>query len=253
MRTNPFLVTLFISLVLLSGCVTETTGVKKKEVNREDVLEKLINLGVGYLRQRDYSRAKENLRKALEIDPKSSFAHTTFGVLFQLEGEHRLAEEHFKNAFKYDSDFAQARNNYGAFLFSRGRFAEAVTQLEAASNDRFYPKRPQVFENLGVSYLRLGDETLAENAFIRAVELNFSQARALLELADIRFGQQNFTESRRLYLRHEALSQQSARSVWLCVRLARIFDNQDQEASCSLVLKNIFPASEEYKQYQNSR
>ncbi len=252
MRTTPFLITL-LSLFLLSGCVTETTGVKKKEVNQEDVLEKLINLGVGYLRQRDYSRAKENLRKAVEIDPRSSFAHTTFGVLFQLEGEHRLAEEHFEKAIKFDSDFTQARNNYGAFLFAQGRFDDAVVQLLAASKDRFYPKRPQVFENLGVAYLRLGDEALAENAFIRAIELNFSQGRALLELADIRFGQQHFTESRRLYLRHAGVSQQSARSAWLCIRLARVFDNPDQEASCSIVLRNIFPASAEYKQYQNTR
>ncbi|MCZ6502349.1 MAG: type IV pilus biogenesis/stability protein PilW [Gammaproteobacteria bacterium] len=251
MRANPLLI-LFLGLFLLSGCVTETTGRQKKEVDREDVVEKLINLGVGYLNQGDYSRAKVNLRKALDIDSRSILAHTMFGVLFEREGEDQLAEEHFRKAIRFDPDFSLARNNYGGFLFAQGRFEEAVEQLLAATDDRFYLKRPHAFENLGVSYLSLGETVKAEEAFVRAVELNFSQSRALLELANIRFDQQNFVESRSLYRRHRSVSGQSARSLWLCVRLARVFDDKDQGASCSLLLKNIFPASDEYKQYKKS-
>ncbi len=249
MRVNPLIIVL-LGLFLVTGCVTETIGPKKKEVDPTEVVEKQINLGVGYLRQREYTRAKENLRKALEIDPRSPLAHTTFGVLFELEGEDALAEEHFNKAIRFDPDFSQARNNYGAFLFARGRFDEAVAQLLVATKDRFYAKRPQAFENLGVSYLHLGETVKAEDAFVRAVELNFSQSRALLELARIRFDQKNFVESRRLYQRHASVSGQSAPSLWLCVRLAGVFDDVDLEASCGLVLKNIFPASDEYSQYK---
>ena len=252
MRANP-LVVFFLSLFLLSGCVTETTGgIQKKEIDPQDVVDNLINLGVGYLNQGDYARAKANLRKALDIDSRSPLAHTMFGVLFEMEGEDRLAEEHFKKAIRFDPNFSLARNNYGTFLFAQDRFEEAVEQLIAATQDRFYLKRPHAFENLGVSYLRLGETVKAEEAFVRAVELNFSQSRALLELASIRFDQKNFVESRSLYQRHASVSGQSAPSLWLCVRLARVFDNMDQEASCALVLKNIFPASNEYHQYKNT-
>ena len=248
MRVNPLIIVL-LGLFLVTGCVTETTGIQKKEVDPQELAEKLINLGVGYLNQGDYTRAKVNLRKALDIDSRSALAHTMFGVLFEREGEDRLAEEHFKKAIRIDPDFSLARNNYGGFLFAQGRFEDAVRQLIAATNDRFYLKRPHAFENLGVSYLSLGETVKAEEAFVRAVELNFSQSRALLELANIRFDQRNFVESRRLYQRHASVSGQSARSLWLCVRLARVFDDTDQEASCALLLRNIFPASDEYKQY----
>lgn len=251
MRANPPVI-VFLLLFFLTGCVTETTGYIKREVDPQKVVENLIHLGVGYLRQGEYTRAKENLRKALKIDPRSAFAHTTFGVLFQLEGEHQLAEEHFEKAIRSEPDFSQARNNYGAFLFDQGRLEEAVVQLLVASQDRFYPKRPQAFENLGVAYLRLGQKVKAEAAFVRAVELNFSQSRALVELAGIRFDQKNFVESKRLHNRHGTISQQSAHSLWLCVRLARVFDELDQEASCALVLKNIFPASDEYGHYKRT-
>ncbi len=250
---NRISLTLLLSFVLmLGGCVTETTGPSAKQVDPQEVLQKLIDLGIGYLRRGDYGRAKDNIRKALQIDPDSPLALTTFGVIFQLEGENKLAEENFRKAIKSDPAYSQARNNFGAFLFARGRYSEAVEQLLVASVDQFYPKRPQVFENLGVSYLRLGETVKAEDAFYRATSLNINQSRALLELATIRYDQKNYVEAQRLYLRHVGVSQQSSRSLWLCIRIARVFEDEDQEASCALVLKNIFPATPEYKAYQQS-
>ena len=241
------------STLILGGCVTEITGKVPKKIDPEEVLENLTNLGIGYLRQGDYNRAKDNLRKALKIDPRSALVHTSFGLVFQLEGEKDLAEEHYRKAIKYDPNFSQARNNFGAFLFVEGRYDEAIDQLQVAAADRFYPKRPQVFENLGVCYLRIGESVKAEDSFVRAVELNFSQPRALLELSGIRFEQQNFVESKRLYDRHIKVSQPSARSLWMCIQLARVFEDLDAEASCQLVLKNIFPASEEFKASQETK
>lgn len=237
------------AMLLASGCVTETKG-PTQPANKEKQLQTLVELGVGYLRNGEYGRAKENLNKALEIDPKSPVAHNTLALVFQAEKEYEAAEQHFQRALRTDPDFTAGRNNYGAFLFERERYQDAIEQLKIASQDRFYQRRPWVFENLGVAYLQLNDMAAAEQAFERSVALNPDQSRALLELADIRYRQQRFVEARELYRRHARASQQSARSLWLCVRLARVFSNSNEEASCALALKNIFPASEEYRQYQ---
>jgi len=244
------IVSLLILVSLISGCVTTTTGPVQKEVDKAQVVEKLNNLGSGYLQQGDFTRSKDNLRKALDLDPNSPLTHTTFGVLFEREGDYRLAENHFEHAIRSDPEFSPARNNYGAFLYARGRYADAIEQLTVASQDRFYPLRPQVFENMGVCYQKMGESVKAEAAFLRAIQLDYSRARALLELASIRFEQQDFIESRRLYERHVSVSQQSSRSLLLCIQLAQKFNEKDAEASCALVLKNIFPASDEFKQYQ---
>ncbi len=242
-------------------CVTVTeptiTEVKAapsqpKPVTR-DVVQRQLDLGVGYLRNRDYQRAKEKLNRALELDPKSAVVHTTFGLLFQLEGEEELAEKYFKEAIKLDPLLAQARNNYGAFLFSQQRYPEAIEQLKAAVDDRFYPNRASVFENLGVAYMRTGNLPAAEASFTRAIQLNPDQSRALLELGEIRFEEKNFTVARDLYRSHMRTGRHSAKSLWLCIRLSRIFNNTDEEASCSLALKNIYPATEEYRLYQDAR
>jgi type IV pilus assembly protein PilF len=63
------------------------------------------------------------------------------------------------------------------------------------------------------------------------------------------YNQQHFVEANQHYRRHLEVSSHTSRSLWLGIRLARKFQRVDEEASFSLMLKNIFPASEEYKQY----
>ena len=196
--------------------------------------------------------SKDNFIKALKIDPNSPQAHNAFGLVYQLEGDDEQADIHFKKATA-DQSYSRAFNNYGAYLFTQGRYQEAIEKLEVAANDRFYENRPLVFENLGVAYLQMNNQEAAEQAFTRATRLNPNQSRALLELAHIRYDEKNYVESRYFYRQFVGSSQQNARSLLLCVRISRIFDDTDSEASCELTLKNIFPVSEEYKQLEASK
>lgn len=247
------LIAIVVTSLLLVGCVTETRGPQPlKPASPEKQLQTLVDLGIGYIRNRDYPRAKEILSRALEINSDSPQVHNAFGLVYQLEGEVEQAEFHFKQATE-SRGYTRAFNNYGAFLFAEGRYQEAIEKLEVAAQDRFYQNRPSVFDNLGVAYLRLGDLENAEASFLRATQLNPDQGRALLEMASIRYDQQNYVESRAYYRRHVASSNQSARSLWLCIRLSRIFNDVDGEASCALMLRNVFPASDEYKLYEAAK
>jgi len=243
---------LSLAILLLAGCVSDG-GEPKRKVNTQAQVDALLGLGVGYIRNQEYARAKENLTKALSIDPGSASAHNLFGLLFQLEGEPDLADSYFRRAIRLDPKLSMARNNYGAFLFEQGRYEDAIEQLEICAEDRLYGARATVFENLGVSYQRLNRSGEAEAAFVKSLQLNPSQGRALLELAEIRFEQNNYVEANQLLLRHSALVQPSARSLWLGTRLARVLQNSDDEASQALALKNLFPTSKEFQLYQGSR
>ena len=59
--------------------------------------------------------------------------------------------------------------------------------------------------------------------------------------------------AQRYYQSFMQLSEHSAASLLLGVRLAKIFQDRDQAASLGLQLKRLYPASAEYKQYQSEQ
>ncbi len=239
----------------LAACVSDPQTSSRATGGQDsaELLQRQLELGVGYLRNQDYQRAREKLNRALEIDPYSARAHTTYGLLLQLEGEYELAEEHFQTALQHDGTLTQARMNYGAFLYSQQRYQAAVTQFSTASEDRFYGNRAAVFENLGMAYKALGDQARAGDAFARAIQLHPGQPGALLELAEIQFNEQNYVEARDLYNRHLNAATHSPRSLWLCIRLSRVLPELDPEADCQQTLKSLYPASEEYRLHHEAR
>ena len=238
--------------LILSSCAGNKPTSSVPSAETAEIVQRQLNLGIAYMRNGEYQRAKEKLNRALEIDSKNASAHGTFGLLFQLEGEVKLAEKYFTNAIRYDPDSARVRNLYGAFLFAQKRYVEAIEQLQKASGNRFYPNRPSVFENLGVAYSRINDKAGAEQAFRRAVQLNPEQARALLELAVLRYEQQNYVESREFYKRHIATAPKSPKALLLCTQLARVFKQPNEEASCAEALEGIYPSSPEYHEYEST-
>ena len=73
----------------------------------------------------------------------------------------------------------------------------------------------------------------------------------MLELAEVYFELEDYAQSQRFYdgFRRQT-PQQTARALWLGVRLADRFNNSDAMSSYSLALKNLYPTSNEYLEYQ---
>lgn len=236
----------------LTACVTETRNDAGIRTDPEKYLKTLIDLGVGYLRNGDYQRSKEKLLLALEQDSKSSQAHTTLGLLYQIQLEKKLAEKHFKKAIRYDDENSQARMNYGAFLYAEGKYEMALEELAYAADDTTYRNQPEANENLAFCYLKLNDNRQAEFYFRKALGLNSRLARSLLAMTEMKFSESEYSDSLRYYRAFQSVSRQNARSLWMGIRLARVFGNQDEVDGYAISLEKVFPASPEYKQYKDS-
>lgn len=248
---RPLQACALLLLLSLSACVTTLEG-GNPATDPNSALETYVQLGLGYLRTGNRDAARLNFNKALEIDKRSAGAHDGMALLYQLEAMEDLAESHFKRAIRYDRNFARARNNYGSFLYEQGRYKDAFTQFDLASQNLDYNRRPIALVNLGRTALKLDDAARAESALKHALALDPSQDRAMIELAEIYFTQQNYAEAKRYLDMYGKATRHSARSLWLGIRLERIFGNRDQEASYALALKNLHPYSQEYLQYRQS-
>ena len=82
--------------------------------------------------------------------------------------------------------------------------------------------------------------------------MNPAQQGALLELAELAYDNGAYADAQGYRLRLAAVARPTARSLWLCVRLARILADREEEAQCGRAL-GAFPASDEYRSYQESR
>lgn len=231
--------------VLLSGCVTETTGGLPEPAVAEKRVQAQLDLARGYLENRDYSRARAPLNRALEIDPRSVEGHVLMAVLLQGEGEMALAEQHYKLALRHEPNDSQALNNYASFLYRQQRYDEALGLLRELVKDTEYPARSQAYENLGLAELIAGDREAARQAFIRALNLNFAQPRSSLELARLSYSDGNFELAHEYYEAFRVRARQSPRSLCMGMKISEALGDSDQRASYALALQNLYPESAE--------
>lgn len=241
---------IFLLLSAASGCVTTVSG--GTEADPEKAMRTYVQLGLGYLRAGNRDSARLNFQKALEIDRRSPGANDGMALLYQLEAMDELAEDYFKKAIRADGDYSRARNNYGSFLYEEGRYQEAYEQFEKAAANLDYESRPIALLNLGRTALKLGKTDRAESTFRHALALDSQLTTAMVELAEIYFSQENYPEAKKYLDMYGQNTRHSPRSLWLGIRLERIFGNRDREASYAMALKSLHPYSQEYLQYKQS-
>jgi type IV pilus assembly protein PilF len=249
MTLRPALMLLAASL--LAGCVSTGNNVDplKTDKGRQEARDAYMQLGLGYLRNGDTERAKVPLKQALDLDPSSADVHATLGFVFQTEMEPELADSHFRKAISLSGDDARLLNNYGGFLYEQKRYKEALDMYLKASQDTLYPERSRVFENIGMTSLQLKQRGQAKIYFERSLRLNARQPRALFEMAQMSYEDKEYVPARSYYEGYVALAPQTAASLLLGVRLARVFEERDNAASLALQLKRLYPGTPEYQQY----
>ncbi|MCQ4346146.1 type IV pilus biogenesis/stability protein PilW [Pseudomonas stutzeri] len=236
---------------LLGGCVT--TGNQdplKTSEGRSGARDAYIQLGIGYLQAGSTEQAKVPLKQALTLDPANADAHAALALVFQTELEPKLADEHYRKALAARRD-ARILNNYGSFLFEQQRYREAYERFEQAAEDHLYPERSRVYENLGLTSLRLGQREQALEHFEKSLRLNRNQPRVLLEMAQLSFEERHYVPARGYYERFLGASRgaQDARSLLLGIRLATIFEDRDRASNYALQLRRLYPGTAEYRQY----
>ena len=252
-----FLIIFLLLSVLNVSCVTETTKNGKpytkqdNKVNLDQALGDYVSLANSYLAQGDRENALRAINKGLAIKPDSPEMLNVLAFYYESDGESGLAEKEFLKAIDSDKSYTGSYMNYGAFLFSHQRYAEACRTIQKATDDVMYSKRGDAFTNLGMCYRKVGQEKSAEDAFARSIKHDFRNWRAFLEMAQLKFDQGEFVESQRYYDEFLKLGSQSPKSLWLGIRLAHVADDKDKVASYGLFLKNQYPSSKEYSEFSS--
>ena len=242
--------TLLVSLLMLTACVTTTESPYSEKKDEDRALELSAQLARTYISRGEWESAKRHLRYAIATDPKNVEAHEGLALVFQNTGELELAEEHYRKALRYGADNTRVRNNYAAFLFGMDRQKEAAVEFERVVEDVLYEGRLNAFLNLALSYEKLGRIGESSKTFRRAYLMDKQSTPALLGLARTQYALGDYPKAQQYYdefLKH--VKKQSAGSLLLGIKLADQFGDKNTHASYALALKNLYPKSREYLEY----
>lgn len=212
-------------------------------------------LAAQFIGERKLDDAQRQLEIALKADPRYAPAYDMMGNLLSAEGSAsnlQKADEYFRKAIAIDSNFMQARNNYGVYLSQVNRYKEAIEQFSIAGSTLGYEKRAEALENLGRTYLKVGNEKDAQDAFNRALDADPDTVIARIELVDILIDQKRTLQAKEYYdalkqlwqLHNEPLT---ARLLYQGIRLSILQNNPQERQRLSNLLFSQYPLSDEAK------
>ena len=239
-----------VAAALLAGCAAQPmdgSGVAAGEADSQsrERAKAFTDLAGAYFTRTQYKVALDELRKAIMADSRYGPAYNIYGMIYMDLAEDKLAEENFRRAIELDRNDSDARNNYGWFLCTRGRYDEGLAQFSAAIRNPLYTQPELAMTNAGLCAEKKGDIALAEANLAKALKLQPDSPNTVLKLAGLNFRQGRLMEAQRLLGRHDELAPPTAESLWLGVRLERKLGDHAQEASYALQLRKRFPDSNE--------
>jgi Tfp pilus assembly protein PilF len=111
------------------------------------------------IRSHDYSKAIQFLKQAITVYPEYARAHNAKGVVFGLMDNAAESEAEFRDAIRYDSEFAEPHINLGRLLLESERLSEARSELQKAVDLK--QEHVPAIELLIEAMLRIHDEKSA--------------------------------------------------------------------------------------------
>jgi tetratricopeptide (TPR) repeat protein len=129
-----------------------------------------------YYRLKDFPRAADRFKSALELDPKFALAIYYLGLTQLQAGDVNAAADSFQRTLEIDPTNFAAAYNLGALELKQNRVQEGLHHFEQAA--QINPNYAPAFEALGELYLYLHRNDDAVRALEHAVEVAPNLAKA---------------------------------------------------------------------------
>jgi type IV pilus assembly protein PilF len=230
-------------IVMLAACAADPDvpgGAKAKEAARIN-----LQLGVDYARKDELDLAVEKLNRASRQDPDLALAHSTIAYVYAAKGMGELAEQHYRKAISLDSDDASLRNNFGVFLCSHNKAAEAQRYFVQAATNNNYATPAVAWTNAGVCARRTPDLDAAERYFREALQVNPQFPDALAQMALLAYQKKDYLRCRAFLQRFETVGQPTPETLWVASLNERQLGDVDAAREYESRLKREFPDSEQ--------
>ena len=164
-RIGAYLCFLCLVVLGLNACgsahpTIDTLTQAEPDSTRQRAMRRL-SLASAYYEQGQNDVAQQEVRAALQIDPRFADAYSLLGLIHQRDNASSLAQQSFEQAVLLASvppvrtaELAAIQHNYGWFLCQQNRFAEAQTQFERAVSQPSYRQVDKTMRAIGFCQAR---------------------------------------------------------------------------------------------------
>lgn len=233
-------------MLMVSGCVTEKSGVQPPEPELEEAAQLNLQLGIGYLRQGNLQKAQFKLEKAVEQDPDLVMAQTILGLVYERVGDSEAAEKAYRRAVALAPRDPDALNSLAVFLCrseaSRPEALDLFNRALAVPLSKQFSNKAMVNTNAGMC-AKTTDLPLAEKYLRAAVADDPSFTDALVQLADVTYKRGNYLQSRAFLQRYMSVSETSPPVLWLAVKVETAMGDTQAANEFGRQLMRDFPES----------
>ncbi len=233
---------------LLPACVTTSTDSTPPPAPDKDIAAVNTQLGVSYLRQGDYQKARAKLEKAIDLDPRSTVAQRALALVYERLEDYDAAERHYRYAYKLAPKDADVLNGLAVFLCFRKHDVDGALKLFdqaiAVPASAQYSDKTMLNTNAGTC-ARRKDLAMAEDYLRAALAHDSRSADALLQIADVSFQRGNSLQTRAFLERYFDLPAVSPAALWLGVQVETRMGGVREARQYAERLKREFPASVE--------
>ncbi len=166
--------------------------------------EARYNLGNAYRAIGKKNSAIKNYKKAIQMKPDYAQAYNSLGLVLQKKGEITEAQIEFKKALSFDSSNYSIYNNLGVVEADLDNPSEAISNLERAiylleNNQKSLStscipekKHIDIYHNIGLAYINVGDFKKAINFINQALLFDNSDAKIRFSRSIAYLGDGNF-------------------------------------------------------------
>ena len=237
--------------IMLSACVTDSslnTSSNDRPVSDRAMIH--AKLAQGYLKQKQYAVAKQELDMALDIDPNHSESNYVMALLMLELQQYDKTEESFIRAVKSDNTNSEAAHDFGTYLCQTGRERESVKYFDIAASNPLFLQSHLSYMRAGECLSRINDAD-AEAYLQRALTVNSQLGPALYRLAVLKHDAQEYLSARAYVQRYMAINKPQPEALLLAYKIESNLNATDFANEYRKQLLEDFPGSKEARELRD--
>ena len=97
--------------------------------------------GVAYFNQQKYNLAFKDFQAAYEVNPYHAHVLNNLATSFQMKGDSKTAKKYYRDVFKVNPTFKEARVNLAAILYNEKKYVEALDMILQSKVDPYWERK----------------------------------------------------------------------------------------------------------------